>query len=378
MKIAIVSPYSWAHPGGVNNHIQGLSGRLLKSGQQVTVIAPDGAEKPGAIGTFYTTYGECDIFSPGGSIPIPANGSIANIAITPGTGRRVKRFISGGGFDVVHIHEPLVPLVSTSALGSTGCRLVGTFHAAAESGGILYQTAQLRYGRSFRHIDCRIAVSAAAEGLVSRYFPGDYRIIPNGVDTSRFSSMVGTEKSPEWKNEKLILFVGRDEPRKGLPVLLNAFESVLEKMPECRLLLVGSSIDKQKVYSKIRPELHEKVTALGYVDDADLPRYYAVADLFCAPSLGGESFGIILLEAMAAGTPVVASDIEGYRDLVESTGGGRLFKTGDSKSLADVLTGMIQDDLLCKRLASEGLEGVKRYSWDRVALEVESCYRGLG
>lgn len=371
----MVSPYSWAHPGGVNNHIQGLSGRLLKSGYQVTVIAPDGAEKPGDTGSFSTAYGNCDIFSPGGSIPIPANGSVANIALSPGTGRKVRKFISESGFDVVHIHEPLVPMVSTAALGADASRLVGTFHAASESGGILYRMAQYRYGRSFKKINQRIAVSAAAKDLVSRHFPGDYRIIPNGVEVSRFKSVAGTRKSPEWKDEKLILFVGRDEPRKGLPILLDAFSSVLEKVPECRLLLVGSSIDKQKVYSKLRPELHGKVDALGFVDDADLPWYYAVADVFCAPSLGGESFGIILLEAMAAGTPVIASDIKGYRDLVGSTGGGKLFETGDCGKLADVLIEMLRDDSLREGLAEKGRSGVERYSWDRVALEVESCYR---
>lgn len=375
MKIAMVSPYSWTHPGGVNNHIKGLAGCLLRSGHEVTVVVPDGAEKPGATGVYSTPYGDFEVFSAGRSFPIPANGSVANIALTPGVGRRVRRLISGGGFDVVHIHEPLVPRVSTSAILAADCRLVGTFHAASEGGGLLYKVAGARYGRAFAKIDYRIAVSTSAEDLISRYFPGDYRIIPNGVETSRFNSFVGSEKKHEWKDEKLILFVGRDEPRKGLSVLLDAFESILEKVPDCRLLLVGSSIEENKVYSRLRPELREKVTVAGYVGDADLPWYYAVADVFCAPALGGESFGIILLESMAAGTPVVASNIAGFKDVIGSTGGGELFEAGSSESLARVLTGLLRDGELRRRLEGEGLEGVKRYSWDRLALEIESCYR---
>ncbi|MBN1288203.1 MAG: glycosyltransferase family 4 protein [Actinobacteria bacterium] len=375
MRIAIVSPYSWKHPGGVNNHIRGLSGQLIKLGHEVAVMAPDGSGKADGASVVETRWGDCPVFSAGRSFAIPANGSIANLALVPGTGRRVRAFLREGRFDVVHVHEPLVPLVSTAALGGTGYRLVATFHAASEGQDLLYRVARLRYGRLFENIDCRVAVSLSAKKVIAGYFPGEYRIVPNGVEESRFSGFVGTGKKELWRNETLILFVGRDEPRKGLPVLLEAFETVVKKMPGCRLLLAGSSIEEERVFPKLSPELRRKVTVLGHVSDEELPAYYAMSDVFCAPALGGESFGIILLEAMAAGTPVVASDIDGYRDVVESTGGGILFENGNARHLSCKLMEVLADREFRGRLASDGRNGVKRYSWDRVALEIESCYR---
>jgi len=366
MKIAIVSPYSWAHPGGVDNHVAGLSRELSRRAHDVTIIAPDeGTAVPGAC--FMTA---------GRSIPVPANGSIAHLALGPGTGGRVRRVLSENEFDVVHVHEPLVPLVSTSAvLGARG-RVVGTFHAAGDGRSMLYGFAKAFLGKAHRRLDVLIAVSEPARSLASRYFPGDYQIIPNGVDTSRFAP--GGDRPARFPSGSgpVVLFVGRNEPRKGIGSLIRAFPTVVEEVGDCRLLIVGSGFDEGKIKRAVREDLRDRITVVGFIGNEELPSYYSSADVFCAPAIGGESFGVVLIESIASGTPVVASDIAGYRGVLEQTGGGRLFRAGDSGALAEALIDLLSDEEKRLDLAESGLERVKAFSWEHLAERLESVYLG--
>ncbi|MFH1151249.1 MAG: glycosyltransferase family 4 protein [Actinomycetota bacterium] len=368
MRIAMVSPYSWAYPGGVNNHVEGLAGRMLARGHEVWVVAPDAPpDRP-------DPGGGVRFVDAGRSVPVPANGSVAHVALAPGTRARVRRALAVMGPDVVHVHEPMVPLVSTAAVTATGARVVGTFHAAGDGGSALYALAGLTRGRLFERLDHRIAVSPPARDLASHYFPGDYEVVPNGVDLSRFTP--GLTAPPGFPPGPVVLFVGRDERRKGLGVLLEAFPVIRQSARDCGLVLAGSGIEERDVARRLPRGLAGEVFVAGYVPNEQLPAYYASSTLFCAPALGGESFGVVLIEAMATGTPVVASDIPGYASVVEQAGGGVLFPRGDSEGLAHEVADLLVDEDRRRELSRRGIEGVKAFSWDRLAPRIEEIYRG--
>jgi phosphatidylinositol alpha-mannosyltransferase len=254
--------------------------------------------------------------------------------------------------------------------------VVGTFHAAGEGRSALYGIARVLYKKVHARLDHLIAVSEPARELASRYFPGDYEIIPNGIDISRFSPRAGKPHDFPSSEGPTVLFVGRNEPRKGLAVLLEAFPVVAREVPGCTLVIAGSGFEQEKVRRSLPPDVRDQAVAVGFVSNEDLPAFYSSADVFCAPALGGESFGIILIEAIACGTPVVASHIPGYKAVVEDTGGGRVFNTGDAMSLAQVLREVLLDDAKRAELADAGLERVKRYSWERLAERLEEVYSG--
>jgi phosphatidylinositol alpha-mannosyltransferase len=362
----MVSPYSWAHPGGVNSHVRGVAAEMMRRGHTVTIVAPDGGEDvPGA-----------RFESAGRSAPVPANSSVAWLALVPGTGAKVRRTLQGGAFDVVHVHEPLVPLVSTSAVRASDCRVVGTFHAAGEGRALVYRLANIFYSDVHRRLDHLIAVSESARSLASSYFPGDYELIPNGIDIDRFK-VAAVRKEERWRaSGPVVLFVGRNEKRKGLAVLLRAVPILMEEVPDCRLVLVGEGLKEAVVLRGFDASLRGQISVVGYVGNEELPAYYGAADIFCAPALGGESFGIVLLEAMACGTPVVASDIQGYRDVLEQTGGGRLFGAGDAESLARALAMLLKDDGLRGELSRKGRAEAEKFSWRIIGDRLEACYLG--
>lgn len=366
MKIAVVSPYSWAHPGGVNNHVEGLSRELARRGHDVTVLAPDTGARAG--GTSFVSAGH--------SIPVPVNGSIAHLALLPGAGSRLKKVLGDGAFDVVHVHEPMVPFVSTSAVMGAPKRVVGTFHAAGEGRSLPYGLARAFFGKVHARIDCLIAVSEPARILASRYFPGDYRVIPNGVDLARFAPGGRRPRTFPGGEGPVVLFVGRNEPRKGIGVLLEAFAAVARAVPDCRLVVVGAGFEEEKVKRSVPDGLRDRVVVVGFVGNAELPAYYSAADVFCAPALGGESFGVVLIEASASGTAVVASDIPGYSAVIEQTGGGVLFKNGDAENLAVSLVDLLGDNAKRRGLAASGLERVKEFSWERLVERLEAAYSG--
>jgi len=367
MKIALVSPYDFAYPGGVANHISSLEHHLTQMGHDVKVIAP--ASKA------VTTFG--DKFIPiGKPRPIPTSGSIARVTISLWLSSRVKAVLDAEKFDVVHLNEQLIHMLCTTVLRLSNTANVGTFHAVAGRPGYDFgkPLATILLRKWFRRLDGRIAVSKPAMEFASKYFPGDYHIIPNGVDLERFSSDV----SPidKFMDGKLnILFVSRLEKRKGLNYLLQAYQQVKKEIPNSRLIAVGPGTRLRHKYEKwVARNNVEDVVFIGYVSYDDLPRYYKTADIFCVPATGHESFGIILLEAMAAGKPIVATSIEGYATLINDGVEGFLGPPREVGRLAQALLSLLTDDSLRQKMGAEGRAKVVDYGWERIARRVLDYY----
>ncbi|OFW70054.1 MAG: hypothetical protein A2V52_04425 [Actinobacteria bacterium RBG_19FT_COMBO_54_7] len=352
MNIGMVSPYSWDFPGGVNRHVEQLSEQLRRRGHKVTVIAPDGRESE-------------DFHNAGKSISIRSNRSVANLSFGAASAARMKRFLSGKELDLLHLHEPLIPSTSMLALHYSNCANLATFHAAREGGSRAYSLARPLLRPLARKIDVRVAVSESAKQLISGYFPGDYRIIPNGVDTSEYSP--DGQALPGLDPGRFhLLFIGRPEPRKGLDVLLDAFPEIHKNHPEARLLIAGVENPIRKM---------EGVIWLGRLSDEQVPMAYRSARLLISPALGSESFGIILIEAMASGVPVVASSIPGYRAVVDDCVQGRLVQAGDSDDLAAAVIALIEHEDTLREMSEAALQKSREYSWQKLALLVEEAYR---
>jgi len=351
MNIGIVSPYDWDVPGGVNRHVEQLAAYLRRRGHAVTVVAPGGRDGEG-----FRTAGR--------SFAVSANRSRANISFGPRTAARVRRIMEEEHFELLHLHEPLIPSVSLLALLRARCAVLATFHAAREGGSVCYLLAAPLLRRLAERIDVRAVVSGAALDLVGRYFPSDYRVLPNGVDTEVFTPHGPTLEGLE-AGAFHILFVGRDEPRKGLGVLLEALPAVRERHPEVSLLVAGAE-DPGKG--------QEGVVWLGRLTDEAVPAAYRSARIMTAPSLGMESFGIVLVEAMACGVPVVASDIPGYRAVLRDGVDGKLVPPGDASALAAALRELVEDAGKREAMARAALERSREYSWDKLVIKVEEAY----
>ncbi len=365
MKIALVSPYDMAYPGGVGRHIAGLSGQFRRLGHEVVIIAPSSAERD--------EVDEEGIYRIGRVTSVPTNGSIARITLSLRMANRVRQILHREQFDVVHLHEPLMPALPPTVLKCSQTVNVATFHAFRQSSyGYFYGRPYLR--RIFNRLDGRIAVSRAAWEFISSYFPQTYSIIPNGVDLSRFQSAI--EPIERFRDGRLnILFVGRLEKRKGLAYLLRAYPYIKRRVPNSRIIVVGGQGRHSQQY-RAYAEAHglRDIVFVGQVSDDELPRYYATADVFCAPSTGGESFGVILIEAMAMGKPIVASDIDGYRQVVTDGVHGLLVPPRDERLLADALCSLLEDPVLRARYAAAGLQAAGAYGWERVAGRVLAYY----
>ncbi len=368
MKVGIVTPYSWSHPGGVNEHIKGLYRKLREFGHTARIIAPVSGKSAPEAGLQVDPE---DLLFVGRTFPVPANASTANIAFGPGIAGRMGSILEDEGFDLLHLHEPLIPSVSMIALLKSPCANVATFHAAREAGSAGYRLARPLLTRFLQRVDGRIAVSTSAYALANRYFPGLYRIVPNGVDTGIYSPQV--EPRPELSEGETVLFVGRFEPRKGLPVLLEAWPSILAQRPAARLVVVGSGSGGDPFACLEKREL-ASVVRCGRIPDGDMPSYYRSASLLVSPAMGRESFGIVLVEAMAAGTPVVASDIPGYRDVLGESGAGVLFPRGDSAALAEVVARLLAEAETRAAMGRAARARAERFSWDSVARQVEEVY----
>jgi len=367
MKIALVCPYDFAYPGGVANHVCSLERRLTEMGHEVKVIAP--ASKGVDI------FG--DRFIPiGRPLPLPASGSVARVAISPRLRPDVKEVLEEEKFDIIHLHEPFMPSLCTSVLHFSRTVNVGTFHAYDGSPGYTFlkpiSTFILRMLAP--RIDGKIAVSEPARQFVSRYFPGDYQIIPNGVDTEHFSPNVSPiDKFCDGKLN--ILFVGRLEKRKGAGYLLKAYQQVKREIPNSRLIIVGTgTILRAKYKMWVEQKGLKDVVFAGKASNEELPRYYKTADVFCAPATGWESFGIILLEAMAVGTPIVASNIDGYASLMTHGVEGLLVPPENAGGLAQALISVLSDESLRQQMGANGIATAARYDWRHVVRQVLNCY----
>ncbi len=367
MKIALVSPYDFAYPGGVAIHISALEHHFTKMGHQVKVIAPASKAVP--------SFG--DRFIPiGKPRPIPASGSIARVTISPWLSPRVKAVLDEEKFDIIHLHEPLMPMLCTTVLRLSHTATIGTFHACHGRPGYnsLALLGRLILKKWFKKLDGKITVSKPATEFIGKYFPGYYNIIPNGVDLEHFSPDI----SPidRFCDGKLnILFVGRLETRKGLPHLLKAYKQVKQEIPNSRLIVVGPGTRLRHKYEKqIRRARLKDVVFTGYVSYDELPRYYKTADIFCAPATGRESFGIVLLEAMAVAKPIVASNIAGYASVITPGVDGLLVPPKDEDMLARTLISLMNDESLRQQMGIRGRLKAREYSWENIAHKVLSYY----
>ncbi|MBI2861991.1 MAG: glycosyltransferase family 4 protein [Chloroflexi bacterium] len=366
MKIALVSPYDYPYPGGVTEHIAHLDQHLTRLGHEVRIIAPSSQD---------AEVLEAErVYKVGRVVPIPSNGSVARITLSIHLAWRLRSFLEREHFDVIHLHEPLVPSLPLTVLFLSHSLNIGTFHQFGRT-NIHYFYGRPVLRRFMGKLDGRIAVSASALRFVSRRFPGQYAIIPNGIEWAEF----GPDELPFPElldGKKNILFVGRMEKRKGFKYLLKAFPIVKAHIPEARLIVVGAYSEKaQRRYEHYTQEHGlQDVLFTGQVSSEDLRRYYRSCDVFCAPSTGGESFGIVLLEAMASGKPFVASDIEGYRQLVEDGREGLLVPPKNEYALAEALLRLLNDPAQCRAMGEEGRRRSQAYDWSSVTQQVLDYY----
>ena len=373
MKIGLVSPYDWSYPGGVRDHVWHLAEQFISMGHDVRILAPASGAK-GKIP-------EKHILKMGGTTPIPINGSIARINLDPSLSQRVRVVLQRERFDVVHVHEPLVPGLSQQVLRGSRTLTVGTFHTASYSN--IYSTSQLAYASAypllrplFHKLSGRIAVSTAARDFISRYFPADYRVIPNGISLGRFRP--GVPPLPHFMDGKQnILFVGRFEKRKGAKYLLRAIPAIRERHPDTRFIFVGEGRLRPGFQRYVERQGWQDVIFTGYVSDEEKPRYFTSAQVFCAPAIGGESLGIVLLEAMASGTPIVASDIKGYATVVNQGVDGLLVAPRQSDELAGAICHLLENEGLRQHFIQAGLVKSRDYAWPRVARSVMDYYHEL-
>jgi phosphatidyl-myo-inositol alpha-mannosyltransferase len=360
MRIGMVCPYSLDVPGGVQSHVLQLAEVMLARGHEVSVLAPASPDTP------LPDY----VVSAGKAIPIPYNGSVSRLQFSPAVHGRVRRWLADGDFDVLHLHEPNAPSLSMWALRVAEGPIVATFHTSTTK-SLTLTVFQGVLRPWHEKIVGRIAVSDVARRWQMEALGTDAVEIPNGVDVTALASapLLDGYRRPG----KTVLFLGRyDEPRKGMAVLLDALPKVVERFGDLQLLVVGRG-DEDQLRAQAG-EMNRYLHFLGLVDDAAKASAMRSADVYCAPNTGGESFGIVLVEAMAAGTPVVASDLDAFRHVLRDGEVGRLVPVGDPDALADALIAVLADDALRERYVAAASEIVGRYDWSVVAGQIMRVY----
>jgi phosphatidylinositol alpha-mannosyltransferase len=373
LKVGLVSPYGWNRPGGVREHVRHLAAQLTHLGHDARILAP-------ALQTEDLLPAE-NVYNMGQTIPFSMNGAIAHITLDPRMHRRVERVFQREAFDIVHIHEPLLPGLSLQALRASNAITVGTFHAFPQEGRLsapsLAYTAAAPFLRPyFRRLAGRITVSSAAYQFISRFFPANYSVIPNGVDLERFHPRVAP--LPHLMDGKQnILFVGRFDWRKGARYLVEAIPLVRAFYPNTRFLFIGEGPLRRGLQEFVRKRGWHEVVFTGYVPAELLPGYFASAHLFCAPAVGSESLGIVLLEAMASGVPIVATNIPGYATVVKSGTDGLLTPPRNSVELSRAILHMLDHEALRRQFISRGLLKARDYAWPRVAQRIAEFYLQL-
>jgi phosphatidyl-myo-inositol alpha-mannosyltransferase len=370
MKVGIIVPYSWSYWGGVGEHVELKVEALGRLGIETRTII--GHDPPGSFTrVLHPRHGRhgrppADVIPVGRSVIVPANGALPNIVLSPAAVRRVKRTLKQERFDVVHLHEPMTPVICTSALAWAECPVVATFHA---HGNLAWNVVgKPAWGFLMDRIDHRIAVTEAARESAVRWFPGDYELIPNGVLIPPEGDAGGRENR--------IVFVGRHDPRKGMPVLLRAWPEIHGRTG-ARLRIVGADPLMVRLGLARAGIGEEGVDALGFLSQEALTEELLRAKLLVAPSLGGESFGMVLTRAFACAVPVVASDIAGYRDVMTDET-GVLVPPGDPGALAAAVSALLGDEARRERLGAAARRiAEERYSWDDIARRLASIYEGL-
>ena len=362
MKIGIVTPYAYPMPGGVNDHVGSLYRVLRSRGHDVRIITSShGLQKAS----------EGDIIRVGKGFSVPFNGSMGTITLSPTYLAQMRAILERERFDVLHYHEPFVPFLSLVTLTLSTSVNVGTFHAF---GGlsISYEFGKRMLGHYAGKLHGRIAVSPAARHFISRYFPGEYKIVPNGVEPGRYQRAVPIARYRDGVPN--ILFVGRMEPRKGLIHLLRAFRKLQRDGVRARLLLVGTGAGEREARRYVLTRQLDDVEFLGRVSEAQKAQLFKTADIYVSPATGRESFGIVLLEAMSAGAPIICSDIHGYRGVVRRERDGILVEPGNADALATSIRRLIDDPALRAQLSCAGEERAQLFTWERVGQAVEEYY----
>ena len=359
LKIGIVCPYSWDTPGGVQNHIRDLAEFLITAGHQVSVLAPAIDEEN------LPDY----VVNAGKPISIPYNGAVARVLFGPVAFARVRQWISNGEFDLLHLHEPAIPSISLLACWAADGPMVGTFHAAAKRQKIIFAIGPI-LEPAIEKLSARIAVSEAARLTLTDHLDTDAVVIPNGIYASRYKD---GKRQTKWQGNT-IGFIGRfEEPRKGLSVLLDALPVIARFAPDVKVFVAGPG-DSTEVEKSIDPQLRHRFTFLGKISEQDKADFMSSVSIYVAPNTGGESFGIILAEALAAGACVVASDIPAFDDLLGHGEFGALFKSEDPTDLAKVIIDLLRDEKKRTELASAGRLRGHSFDWNVVAQQIFSVY----
>jgi phosphatidylinositol alpha-mannosyltransferase len=362
VKIGLVSPYVYPLPGGVTQHVRFLYENLRLRGHDVRIITSSHGLQRSSEG---------DVIRLGKGFSMPANGSMGTVTISPRFISQVREVLEGERFDLLHFHEPFVPFLSLVVLRESTSVNIGTFHAyGGWSPSYEFGSRALRGYASRLH--GRIAVSAAARHFIDRYFPGDYKVIPNGVDAERYGRAVPVAR---WQDgTPNILFVGRFEPRKGVLDLLKAYRQIRRDGVESRLLLVGGGPQEREARRYVATRRLGGVEFLGRVSDDEKVQLFRTADVYCSPATGRESFGIVLLEAMAAGAPIVASDIHGYKGVVRRGREALLVPPREPKELATAIERLIVEAPLAAEMSANGIQRAAEFSWPRVTAKVDDYY----
>jgi phosphatidylinositol alpha-mannosyltransferase len=362
VKIGLVTPYVYPLPGGVNEHVRFLYENLRLSGHDVRILTSSHGLQRSSEG---------DVIRIGKGFSVPSNGSVGTVTLSPRFVSQVRDVLEAERFDLLHFHEPFVPFLSLVVLGQSTSVNVATFHAYAGFSPAMEFGRRTLGGYSAR-LHGRIAVSAAARHFIDRFFPGEYKIIPNGVNLGRFQRAVPVAR---WQDGcPNLLFVGRLEDRKGLPYLLKAFRILRKDGVEARLLVVGSGPQEREARRYVMTRRLSNVEFLGRVSDAEKAQLFKTADIFVSPATGRESFGIVLLEAMAAGAPIVCSDIHGYKGVVQRGRQAILVPPRDARSLAAAIKQLLVNDEVRGRMAAAGLERAEQFGWERITERVEAYY----
>jgi phosphatidyl-myo-inositol alpha-mannosyltransferase len=364
MKVGLVCPYTWDVPGGVQEHIRGLAEALIDLGHQVSVISPADDDTP------LPDY----VVPAGRAMPVPYNGSVARLAFGFLSASRVRRWLKDGAFDILHVHEPAAPSLSLLACWVADGPIVATMHSAIPRSRVMHAAEGILQS-ALEKINGRIAVSEAARRTLVEHFGGDAVLIPNGVPVKKFEK---ADPLPGWPGAGGALgFLGRiDEPRKGLMVMLGAFEILGEQRPDARLLMAGPG-DAEEALARLPASLRPRVTVLGQVTEEDKVRVYHSVDVFCAPNTGGESFGYVLAEAMAAGAPIAASDLDAFRRVLRDGRAGELFETGNPAELAAAAGRLLDDPGLRADLSAAASAAVRDYDWPVIARDVLRVYEAV-
>ena len=361
IRIGMVCPYGWDTPGGVQSHIRDLAEHLIEEGHYVSVLTPISDD---------SVKHEDYIVNAGKPISIPVNGSVARVLFGPIASSRAKQWIASGDFDLLHLHEPAIPSLSLLACSAAEGPLVGTFHVSTPKKKAIYAIGPI-LEPIVEKLNARIAVSELARSTLKDHFDTDAVVIPNGIDGQKYAN---AKVNSEYSNGHTVGFIGRiEEPRKGLQVLIDSLSIVARFIPDVQFLVAGPG-DSNEFTKKLNPQLKSRIKFLGLLSNEEKERFLKSIQIYVAPNTGSESFGIILTEALSAGTAVVASDIPAFKAVLENGEAGELFKNEDSADLAKVLVALLRDDDKRKRLGENGRLSAQKYDWQVVAEQIENVY----